>query len=367
MGILLVVCGAWAQTPLADPTALLQHAMALHQAGDLEGAIAGYREYLAVQPDAASARSNLGAALVRLGRYEEAIAEYNRGLSKDPENPALLLNLGLAYYKTGHLAEAAARFERASALAPQFKDQVTLLLASCYIGLGRYKDAISLLSPLEKTKSGDAGFDYLYATALVGDGQDAAGAAVIDRILRRGDSAEGCLLRGTLKMRSNDHVGAAAEVEKAIALNNRLPGAHARLGEIEFGVGEIERARTAFRQELALDPTDFVSNLNLGVMAKQDQDYTAAGGYFTRALQSRPNDPGVRYQIANLDLATGQAEQARKELEDVIRESPDFAEAHASLAAAYYRLGMRAEGEREHSVAKKLIDQRAVETAGKPR
>jgi Tfp pilus assembly protein PilF len=38
--------------------------------------------------------------------------------------------LGLAFYKTGRLAEAAARFERAVSLAPQFKEQVTLLLAS---------------------------------------------------------------------------------------------------------------------------------------------------------------------------------------------------------------------------------------------
>jgi len=78
------------------------------------------------------ARSNLGAALARAGRYEEAIAEYDRALSKSLENPALLLNLGLAYYKTGRPAEAATRFERVASLAPHFKDQVTLPLASCY-------------------------------------------------------------------------------------------------------------------------------------------------------------------------------------------------------------------------------------------
>ena len=164
-----------------QPDAILQHAIALHQAGDLDAAIKAYRDYLAVEPDSLQARSNLGAALARAGRYDEAISEYNAGLQKSPDNPALLMNLGLAYYKTGRHAEAAARFERAVTLSPQFKEQVTLLLAACYNNLGRYKDAVALLAPLEKDKAGDAGFDYLYGTALIGAGQE-GGAAVINRI-----------------------------------------------------------------------------------------------------------------------------------------------------------------------------------------
>jgi tetratricopeptide (TPR) repeat protein len=344
----LILPALSAQQPLADP----------------ESAIHAYREYLETHPDSAEARSNLGAALARAGRYDEAIAEYDRALAKSPENPALLLNLGLAYYKTGRLGEAAARFERASSLAPQFKDQVTLLLASCYNSLGKYKQAIALLASLEQEKSADLAFDYLYGTALIGDGQNASGAAVIDRILSHGESAEALLLRGTIKLRANDHDGAAADVAKAIALNARLPGAHARLGEIQFGVGDLEGARTSFAQELAVDPDDFVSNLDMGVLAKQDQDYTEARRYFERALKVRANDPGVRFQMANVDLATGNVEQARKTLEALIAESPDFVEAHASLAAVYYRLDRRADGEREHSIAKKLIDQRDAAQAG---
>jgi tetratricopeptide (TPR) repeat protein len=351
-------------TALIAPALLAQQP----QAGDLDGAILTYRQYLDAHPDSVEARSNLGAALARAGRYGEAIGEYDLALVKSPENPALLLNLGLAYYKTGRPAEAAARFERAASLAPQFKDQVTLLLASCYNSLGKYKQAIALLAPLDQEKSADQAFDYLYGTALVGDGQDAGGAAIIDRILSRGDSAEARLLRATLKLRENDHDGALAEIEKAIALNGRLPGAHARLGEIQLSGGDIERARAAFEQELTLDPDQFVSNLDLGVIAKKDQEYTEARRYFERALKARPNDPGVRYQIANLDLATGDADEARKVLEALIAESPDFLEAHATLATVYYRLGRGADGDRERAITQKLTDQRdAVQTGIKPR
>jgi len=350
-----------------QPDALLQRAITLHQAGDLDGAIRAYRDYLAAEPDSLQARSNLGAALARAGRYDEAIAEYNAGLQKSPDNPALLMNLGLAYYKTGRHADAAARFERAVALSPQFQDQVTLLLAACYNNLGRYKEAVALLAPLEKDKAGDAGFDYLYGTALIGDGQE-GGAAVINRILSHGDSAEAYLLRGTLELTAHDRDAARADLEKAVALNPRLPGAHARLGELLLMLGESERARAAFTQELALDPDEFTSNLNMGVLAKQDQAYVEARRYLERALRTRPNDPGVRYQMANVDLATGNLEPARQSLEGLTKESPDFAEAHASLATVYYRLNRHADGDRERAISEKLMDQRDTLPAGsKPR
>ena len=359
------LCG---QQPAASSDAVLQHAITLHQAGELDEAIRAYREYLAAEPDSLQARSNLGAALARASRYDEAIAEYTLGLRKSPDNPALLLNLGLAYYKTGRHAEAAARFERAVSLSPQFKEQVTLLLAVCYNSLGRYKEAVALLAPLEKDKAGDPGFDYLYGTALIGDGREAAGTAVIDRILSRGDSAEAHLLRGTLELSAHDRDRARADLEKAVALNPRLSGAHARLGELLLALGDSERARAAFAQELAIDPDEFTSNLNMGVLAKQDQGYAEARRYLDRALRMRPNDPGVRYQMAHVDLATGNPERARQALEALIEESPDFAEAHATLATVCYRLNRSADGDRERALSQKLMDRRDDLPAGtKPR
>jgi tetratricopeptide (TPR) repeat protein len=356
------------QEPAASLDTLLQHAIALHKAGDLDGAIRAYREYLDAEPDSAQARSNLGAALAGTGRYEEAIAEYAHALQQSPDNPALLLNSGLAYFKMGRHAEAAARFERAISLSPQFKEQVTLLLAASYNNLGRYMEAATLLGPLEKDKAGEPGFDFLYGTALIGDGNTVSGTAVINRILSRGDSAEARLLRGTLELSAHERDSARADLEKAIALNPRLSGAHARLGELLLSLGESDQARAVFAQELALDPEEFTSNLNMGVLAKKDQDYAEALRYFDRALKTRPNDPGIRYQIANVDLATGNLDQARKAMEALIAESPDFAEAHATLATVYYRLHRSADGDRERAISQKLMDQRdTLFTGGRPR
>ncbi len=99
---------AWSQAPGSAET-ILRHAIELHQAGDIDGAIREYRAYLKQNPENVIALSNLGAALSRSGHYEEATVEYRRALKKDPANLPVRLNLALAYYKTSRIGEAAGR------------------------------------------------------------------------------------------------------------------------------------------------------------------------------------------------------------------------------------------------------------------
>jgi hypothetical protein len=52
----------------------------------------------------------------------------------------------------------------------------------------------------------------------------------------------------------------------------------------------------------------------------------------------------------------------------LIAESPDFGEAHATLATVYYRLNRSADGDRERAISRKLMDRRdALPTGAKPR
>ena len=77
--------------------------VALHQSGDIIGAIDSYEQALKLTPWRLDARSNLGAALARLGRFEEAIEHYRKALETDPGQVGIRFNLGLALYKTGSI------------------------------------------------------------------------------------------------------------------------------------------------------------------------------------------------------------------------------------------------------------------------
>jgi Tfp pilus assembly protein PilF len=127
--------------------------------------------------------------------------------------------------------------------------------------------------------------------------------------------------------------------------------------------GDPQAAVAEFRAELERNPTDFAANLELGVLAKEERNFEEAAKYFAQALRRRPGDPGVRYQMAVLDLATGKVEQARLQLESLIKESPHFTEAHVSLATVYYRLKRKEDGDRERAIVQKLL---AAEQAKQP-
>ena len=232
--------------------------------------------------------------------------------------------------------------------------QLNFLVADCDVRLGEYKAAIAILEPLEKSLVDNDTFDYLLGTALLRDNQVERGAILIDRILRRGDSAQARLLMGTAKLDVRDYLGAREDFEKALALNPKLPEAHAYLGLALARVSDVERATAAFRAELALDPNSFLPTFELGVLAAKEQRNAEARKLFTRSLSLRPGDPGVRYQLATLDLAEGQVEKARTALEAIVKQSPDFTAAHVNLATVYYRLKRKEDGDRERAIVRKL-------------
>lgn len=347
-----LIAGLWGQTP-PSAEGILRHAIELHQAGNFEGAVGEYRAYLKQNPDNVVARSNLGAALSKLGRYEEAISEYTQALKKDPRNLPVQLNLALAYYKTAQIPVAAEHLAAVVKQQPRNK-QAVFLLADCDLQLGEYKKVITLLAPLEKETPDDKSLIYLLGTAYIRDNQPARGQVLIDRILRDGDSAEARLLLGTTKMNAQEFAEALTDLRRAVELNPKLPDVYSYYGLALLSTGDMAGAAEAFRKELESNPNDFVSNLQMGVVLKQDQNYDQARTFFDRALRVRPGDPGVRYQLATLDLMTGKTGDAFAKLEALTKESPNFVEAHVSLATVYYRLKRKADGDRERELVLKL-------------
>jgi Flp pilus assembly protein TadD len=348
-----------------NPEGILRQAVTLHQSGDVERAIPQYRAYLKLRPEAVEARSNLGAALARTGRYSDAIVEYREALKRRPGNPGIRLNLALAQYKLGQVSEAATELTALHRERPADR-QVLLLLADCWLRRGDDRKVIELLAPVEQQDQNDLAIAYLLGTALLRDKQVDRGQRVIDRILRKGDSAEARLLLGTAKMNASEWEAAIVDLEKAVELDPKLPDVHSYLGRANIQTGDTAAARIAFSKELALNPTDFESNLQLAVLLKLDQDYEGSRKLLDRALLVRPGEPRAKFQMAALNLAAGRLEEARLGLETIVRQSPSFVEAHIALATAYYRLKRKADGDREKALAQKLtLEQRSQDNPEK--
>jgi len=332
---------------------LLRDAAAAYESGDVSAAIRLYREFLKDHPDAAEIRSNLGAALVRDGKFDEAIAEYQAALKTIPNNRRVRMNLALAYYKLGRLPEAIQELKVLHEAQP-LDAKPALLLADCLMQAGQAADAADLLAPLHEEYSDDHAITYLLGMALLKAKRGEQAQVVLDKLLGQGESAEAEFLLGQTEYLRQNHVAAAAHLSRAVELNPKLPGAHSLYGEALRLIGKLDDATEQFRQELSVNPYDFVANTQEAMLLKRSGDYDQALIHVGRALQVRPRDPGALYERASILMLQGKHEQARQELEPLIRNYPDFYEAHFALAAVYYRLHRKEDGDRERAEARRV-------------
>ncbi|HYK37543.1 tetratricopeptide repeat protein [Alloacidobacterium sp.] len=357
--VLALPAAGYAQTP----EQLVQDAQQKQRSGDLEGAVAEYKQFLQMYPEATAIHSNLGAALADLGRFEEAISEYKIALKQSPSLVQARLNLALCYYKMGRINDAAAELEKVHVEDPG-NHQAALLLGDCYMRMDRENDVIRVLEPEEKKYPNDLGVAYLLGTALIRQKRVDEGQVLVDRILRNGDSAEAHLMLGTAKMGIQDFAGARDEFAKAVALNPNLPDAHVLYAKALMFTGDSDLSHKQFEAELRVDPYNFDANLQLGANARQEQNYEQARKYFVRAEETRPGDPGVRYQLALIDVDQGQLDQARQILEGLVKESPQFLEAHVTLSLVYYRLKRTEDSKREREIVQKLTAEAQAKQPG---
>jgi len=366
--------------PAVDVTATAARAVALQKQGRLEDAAAEYRRLLEVAPKSWEARSNLGVVYAQLGRFEEAVEEYRRALSllppavaAQPPGVAVRYNLAVALYKAARIPDAARELEALLKAKPDHPS-APLLLADCRLQLGEWKQVIALLDPVLERDPENKAVLYMLGTALMRDRQHERGQRVLDRILRQGDSAEAHLVLAIASREASDDLAAEKELRRALELDPTLPTANGTLAELLVRMGDAPGAVEALRREIAINPNHFDSHLLLALLLRQESKVEESRRHVDKALQLRPGDPGALYQLALVQIAAGELDPARLTLEPLVKAQPGFTEAHVSLAMAYYRLGRRADGDREQAIVLRLKQEakaredaeRARQHAGSP-
>jgi tetratricopeptide (TPR) repeat protein len=362
LGVVVFLTG-WLAGQTSSPQALLQHAVELQQAGNLEGAVQAYRDFLTLRPNEVAVRSNLGVLLSHLGRYDQAIVEYEKAHKLDPANSGIVLNLGLAYYKSGRIVEAAHAFSKAQQMAPD-NLQTTLLLADCQLRLGKNQSVIALLKPLEQGNTGNLAIVYLLSMALIRDGQVQEGQRLVDQILRHGDSAEARFLLGSQMFAAGDFPAAVKQFASAIELNPTLPDLQAFYGQALLNTGDPDAAAEAFRKELASDPNQFEANLYLAQILIARRQWAEAAPLVRRAALVRPDSLEAKLEVADLEIGQDKWQQARTELEAAEREWPQSWAVRSRLAQVYESLHLKLEAGRERKLAASLEPKAARASSG---
>jgi tetratricopeptide (TPR) repeat protein len=111
-------------------------------------------------------------------------------------------------------------------------------------------------------------------------------------------------------------------------------------GDASAAIGDMIRAEQYFVSALKAGGDERKLVRRLLVVCSADQRYPAAAEYAEQYLHRHPMDVDLRFAAASLQAAVGNSRRARELLDSVLRDRPDWAEAHYALASM-----MRAHGE----------------------
>jgi tetratricopeptide (TPR) repeat protein len=158
---------------------------------------------------------------------------------------------------------------------------------------------------------------------------------------------------------------ADAIYKQLLAMSFDPPTVLHNLGTVALGLDDPDQAIAYYEQALALRPDYLQARFQLASAYKFNGRYEEAYAAFQQAAALAAADPQERslriealYQLADLELLRGHAEQAERLLAQFLEIVPDHPAAHYTRAQALVQLGRAAEAEAELGAHMRLRSQR---------
>ena len=313
--------------PAGVAAALLNAAIAHHQAGRLKEADAAYRQVLAAMPKHFDAMHLLGVVALQTGRLDEAHALISDAIAINPKFAAAQNNLGNVHLRQGRLDAAQACFERAVKLQPGFGDAHYNLgnqlrrqgrlqdaathfrraaaadgksvpahtnLGATLLELGDARGAVRALETVVKLRPTDAEALSNLGVALSGAGEFASALEALDRALKVDpESAPALRSRGTVLARLGRHAEARECLEHVVGLEPRSAAAHCNLGNVLRDSGAPKEALERFRRAIDLDPGLVEARIGLALALRDLGRDDEAREQSRQLLLDQPQSPAA--------------------------------------------------------------------------
>jgi tetratricopeptide (TPR) repeat protein len=309
--------------------------------GELDAAVEAGRRAVELDPIAGQAWNNLGVSYALRGNTDQAIAATRRAVELDPAYAEAHNNLGNLLFDRGELDSAAASFRKAIELRPAYAEAITnhaLVLAE----RGRFREALEGFAEALGHDPGLAAAHFGRGRVLVATGEvDAA-------ILSFQATAE----LEPLHVEAWDSLGrslatagrledAAAAVQRGIEANPRAAQLHRLAGAIDAGAERFDDAARHFATAVELEPGLAEAWIDLAEVHLAQNLVEAALVIYQRALVMHEDNDQLQYRMAVALLGSGRIEEGVRRLERAITLNPDNAAAILDLAVVSEHLGHR--------------------------
>ena len=231
--------------------------------GNYPGAVAAYREAIALAPRIAAPHHDLAIALEHVGRPDEAAAEFETALRLDPQSAASHDDLGALLVRRGDLEGATSHLQEALRIDPS-RSSAAANLGIVASARGRldeavvwYRKAIELLPSQPK-------YHYQLSVALADQNRGDEAAEELATVLRldpRSAAAHDDL--GVLLAKRGDLASALKEFQEAYRIDPARPSTLVNLAGIAMSQGQLDQAVDLYRKALAVKPDMAYARTNL--------------------------------------------------------------------------------------------------------
>ena len=278
---------------------------ALLSQGQIEEAIAHYREFVRNEPDHAAGHNNLGYALIQAGRPQDALPPLRRALDLQPDHPEAHNHLGAALIQVGRPQDALSPLRRGVELQPDHPEAHNNL-GVALIQTGRSQDAVASLGRALELQPDYPEAHYNLGLALIQTG------------------------------RPQD---ALPPLRRALELQPDYPEAHNSLGLALIQTGRPQDAVASLRRALELQPDHLEAHNYLGLALIETGRPQDAVAPLRRALELQPDHPEAHNNLGVALIQAGRFQDAVASLRRALELQPDYPEAHNHLGVALIQVG----------------------------
>ena len=332
---------------------------------DVAKAEEAFKKAIEVNGNAALARMQFARFLQEVNRNNEAEEQYRRAVEVEPKNREAHKALAGFYIATGQVEKAELAYKALANLDPTSPEGLAAL-ADFYSSFERYDESIALYKQIIGKWSDYTRGRYRLGEMLLSKGDTKVALAQADALLKSDpNDADGLLLRARANLEKGAPREALKDLDRVLQLKPTSRSGWYYMAEARLKVGQIEQARAAAAELERQYPSYFSGKLigaQVNFAAGDIKNALRLGNemvaMFKDAVPSGQTSPqelaDLRFRAFTVrglaQLQSGNLQEARADLTEAQRQSPN-------AASAYSNLGRVALAEKKADEALKAYEQ----------
>ncbi len=262
-----------------------------------------------------------------------ALLQFKNAAKATPDNPEVYYQLGMAFSMTRDHTTAVMAFRKALELNPNYL-MAQLRIAQLMAGTNDkdlLKEATDKLRELIHSTLPSSEVLNTLAFAELKLGNPSNAIQSLDRVLAESHNLDASIMMARAKMAEQDTKGAEEALKKACADEPESPAAQTVLGEFYVGLKEYSAAEARFMAALGMDPKNGPALMDLARLQFTQGRLGEADQNFKRLATFQ----GYKAIHSVFLFQEGHQDDAIRELEKLVRTTPDDRSLRTTLVTAY--------------------------------